>query len=95
MLKIFIKRLMNIQLIFVTFIGLGLLCPVGTPIFQAQDKFIFEVGVYDCAFQTRSGEYEIKVGLNNSANLDRLRITTDDGRITANFVLLSKVRVRQ
>ncbi len=44
---------------------------------------------------TPSGVYVIEVGLYDSANFDRLRIVADDGRITDNFVLLSKVRVRQ
>ncbi|HET7376852.1 MAG TPA: hypothetical protein VFK30_09100, partial [Anaerolineae bacterium] len=41
-----------------------------------------------------NGVYEIEVGLYNPANFDRLRIVTDDGRITDNFVLLSNVRVK-
>ncbi len=41
-----------------------------------------------------SGVYAIEVGLYTPANFDRLRIVADDGRITDNFVLLSKVRVR-
>ncbi|HZY43126.1 MAG TPA: glycosyltransferase family 39 protein [Anaerolineae bacterium] len=41
-----------------------------------------------------SGVYEIEVGLYDSANFDRLRIVADDGRITDNFVLLSKVRIK-
>ena len=40
------------------------------------------------------GVYPIEVGVYNPGNFDRLRIIADDGRITDNFVLLSKVRVR-
>jgi hypothetical protein len=40
------------------------------------------------------GVYPIEVGVYNPGNFDRLRIIADDGRITENFVLLSKVRVR-
>jgi len=43
-----------------------------------------------------AGVYEVEVGVYSPAPpaFDRLRIVTDDGRITENFVLLSKVRVR-
>ncbi|HEY4723578.1 MAG TPA: hypothetical protein VII92_17115, partial [Anaerolineae bacterium] len=45
--------------------------------------------------ETLPGVYEIEVGLYNPLNnFERLRLITDDGRITENFVLLSKVRVR-
>jgi 4-amino-4-deoxy-L-arabinose transferase-like glycosyltransferase len=43
---------------------------------------------------TPFGVYEIEVGLYNPANFERLRLVTDDGRITDNFVLLNKVRVK-
>jgi len=38
--------------------------------------------------------YEIEVGVYEPQKFDRLRVMTDDGRITENFVLLSKVRVK-
>jgi hypothetical protein len=46
--------------------------------------------------ETPVGVYEIEVGVYNSASptFDRLRVITDDGRVTENYVLLSKVRVR-
>jgi hypothetical protein len=41
------------------------------------------------------GVYEVEVGVYDPAkNFERLRIVTDDGRITENFVLLGKVRVQ-
>jgi hypothetical protein len=41
------------------------------------------------------GVYDIEVGVYNPAkNFERLRVVTDDGRITENYVLLGKVRVR-
>ena len=41
------------------------------------------------------GVYEIEVGVYDpSKNFERLRIITDDGRITENYVLLGKVRVQ-
>ncbi|MBI5564499.1 MAG: hypothetical protein HY870_06365, partial [Chloroflexi bacterium] len=40
------------------------------------------------------GVYEIEVGVYEPQKFDRLRVITDDGRITENFVLLSKVRVQ-
>ena len=40
------------------------------------------------------GVYEIEVGVYEPQQFERLRIITDDGRITENFVLLSKVRVK-
>jgi len=40
------------------------------------------------------GVYEIEVGVYEPQKFDRLRVMTDDGRITENFVLLSKVRVK-
>jgi hypothetical protein len=43
---------------------------------------------------TPAGVYEIEVGVYEPKNFERLRLITDDGRITENFVLLSKVRVR-
>lgn len=45
---------------------------------------------------TPPGVYEVEVGVYNlrSPAFDRLRVLTDDGRITENYILLSKVRVR-
>jgi 4-amino-4-deoxy-L-arabinose transferase-like glycosyltransferase len=44
---------------------------------------------------TPPGVYEVEVGVYDPAkNFERLRIVTDDGRITENYVLLGKVRVR-
>jgi 4-amino-4-deoxy-L-arabinose transferase-like glycosyltransferase len=40
------------------------------------------------------GVYEIEVGVYEPQKVERLRTITDDGRITENFVLLSKVRVK-
>ena len=40
------------------------------------------------------GVYEIEVGVYEPQKFERLRIITADGRITENFVLLSKVRVK-
>jgi 4-amino-4-deoxy-L-arabinose transferase-like glycosyltransferase len=41
------------------------------------------------------GVYDIEVGVYDpQKNLERLRIVTDDGRITENYVLLGKVRVK-
>jgi hypothetical protein len=42
------------------------------------------------------GVYEVEVGVYDPASpaFDRLRVIADDGRITEDFVLLSKVRVR-
>jgi 4-amino-4-deoxy-L-arabinose transferase-like glycosyltransferase len=41
------------------------------------------------------GVYEVEVGVYDPAkNFERLRVVTDDGRITENYVLLGKVRVR-
>jgi 4-amino-4-deoxy-L-arabinose transferase-like glycosyltransferase len=41
------------------------------------------------------GVYDIEVGVYDPAkNFERLRVLTDDGRITENYVLLGKVRVR-
>ncbi len=41
------------------------------------------------------GVYDIEVGVYDPRkNFERLRVITDDGRITDNFVLLSKVRVK-
>ena len=40
------------------------------------------------------GVYEIEVGVYEPQKFERLRVITNDGRITENFVLLSKVRVR-
>jgi len=44
--------------------------------------------------ETPPGVYEIEVGVYEPQHFERLRVITDDGRITENFVLLSKVRVR-
>jgi len=45
---------------------------------------------------TPPGVYEVEVGVYDlrSPTFDRLRVLTDDGRITENYILLSKVRVR-
>jgi 4-amino-4-deoxy-L-arabinose transferase-like glycosyltransferase len=59
---------------------------IGQPISQTYDLQIKP--------DAPSGVYEIEVGLYNPTNFDRLRLVTADGRITDNFVLLSKVRVR-
>jgi hypothetical protein len=40
------------------------------------------------------GVYQIEVGVYEPQKGDRLRVITDDGRITENFVWLSKVRVK-
>jgi len=40
------------------------------------------------------GVYEIEVGVYKPQKFARLRVMTDDGRITENFVLLGKVRVK-
>ncbi|MBP7686679.1 MAG: glycosyltransferase family 39 protein [Thermoflexales bacterium] len=40
------------------------------------------------------GVYEIEVGVYEPQKFERLRVITADGRITENFVLLSKVRVK-
>ena len=41
------------------------------------------------------GVYEIEVGVYDpQKNFERLRVVTDDGRITENYVLLGKVRVK-
>jgi 4-amino-4-deoxy-L-arabinose transferase-like glycosyltransferase len=41
------------------------------------------------------GVYEVEVGVYDPAkNFERLRVLTDDGRITENYVLLGKVRVK-
>ena len=41
------------------------------------------------------GVYDIEVGVYDpQKNFERLRVVTDDGRITENYVLLGKVRVR-
>ena len=41
------------------------------------------------------GVYEIEVGVYDpQKNFERLRVITDDGRITENYVLLGKVRVK-
>ncbi len=41
------------------------------------------------------GVYDIEVGVYDpQRNFERLRVVTDDGRITDNFVLLSKVRIK-
>ena len=39
------------------------------------------------------GVYEVEIGVYDPATFDRLRVITDDGRITDNYILLSKVRV--
>ena len=44
--------------------------------------------------ETPLGVYEFEVGAYEPKNFDRLRLITDDGRITDNFVLLSQVRVK-
>lgn len=44
--------------------------------------------------ETPPGVYEIEVGVYEPQHFERLRVITDDGRITENFVLLGKVRVR-
>jgi len=41
------------------------------------------------------GVYEIEVGVYEPQKFERLRVITDDGRITENFVVLSKIRVKQ
>jgi hypothetical protein len=44
---------------------------------------------------TPAGVYEFEIGLYNPLNnFERLRLFTDDGRITDNYVLLSQVRVK-
>lgn len=46
---------------------------------------------------TPAGVYEVEVGvyyMPAPSTFERLRVVTDDGRITENFILLSKVRVR-
>jgi hypothetical protein len=43
---------------------------------------------------TPAGVYEVEIGVYELATFDRLRIVTDDGRITENFIKLNKVRVR-
>jgi hypothetical protein len=44
---------------------------------------------------TPPGVYEVEVGVYDpQQNFERLRIVTDDGRITENYVLLGKVRVQ-
>jgi hypothetical protein len=44
---------------------------------------------------TPPGVYDIEVGVYNpQKNFERLRVVTDDGRITENYVLLGKVRVQ-
>ena len=41
------------------------------------------------------GVYDIEVGVYNPRqNFERLRVVTDDGRITDNYVLLSKMRIK-
>jgi hypothetical protein len=41
------------------------------------------------------GVYDVEVGVYDpSKNFERLRVVTDDGRITENYVLLGKVRVK-
>jgi len=46
--------------------------------------------------ETPPGVYEVEIGVydGSSPTFERLRIVTDDGRITDNFILLSRVRVR-
>ena len=44
---------------------------------------------------TLPGVYDIEAGVYDpKRNFERLRMLTDDGRITENYVLLSKVRVK-
>ena len=45
---------------------------------------------------TPPGVYEVEIGVYDlrSSTFDRLRVLTDDGRITENYILLNKVRVR-
>ncbi len=45
--------------------------------------------------ETPAGVYEVEIGAYDatSPTFDRLRVITDDGRITENYILLSKVRV--
>ncbi len=44
---------------------------------------------------TPAGVYEVEVGVYDpQKNFERLRVVTEDGRITENYVLLGKVRVR-
>jgi hypothetical protein len=44
---------------------------------------------------TPPGVYEVEVGVYDpQKNFERLRVVTDDGRITENYVLLGKVRVK-
>ena len=41
------------------------------------------------------GVYEVEVGVYDpNKNFERLRVVTEDGRITENYVLLGKVRVK-
>ena len=44
---------------------------------------------------TPAGVYEVEVGVYDAASptFERLRVITGDGRITENYILLSKVRV--
>ena len=45
--------------------------------------------------ETPPGVYDVEVGVYDpQKNFERLRVITDDGRITENYVLLSKVRVK-
>ncbi len=41
-----------------------------------------------------AGVYPIEMGVYNPQNFDRLRVIADDGRITDNFIYLSRVRVK-
>ena len=44
---------------------------------------------------TPPGVYEVEVGMYDpQKNFERLRVVTQDGRITDNYVLLGKVRVQ-